>query len=86
VHYLAIVAVEAAVTGRPIRAARLAGAADALRRDLGCELDGVYAALLDAGISEARDSAGSDVFADAWSDGATMEFDDAVAYALANED
>ncbi|MDQ4058597.1 MAG: hypothetical protein M3124_05685, partial [Actinomycetota bacterium] len=67
---------------RFVRAARLGGAADSLRRTLGIPLPEVDRVRLDGWLEEPRDRLGGEDFNAAWAEGAGMTTEQAIAYAL----
>jgi hypothetical protein len=71
----------AADAGQPERAARLFGAADALRTWMGAPLPLGDKPLYDRYLAMARNALDSDSFGRAWAEGAAMTLDQAVAYA-----
>jgi predicted ATPase len=73
----------AADTHQPERAARLFGAADALRKWMGAPLPLGDKPLYDRYLEMAHAALDSDAFGQAWAEGAGMTLDQAVAYALA---
>ncbi|MGH2614035.1 MAG: hypothetical protein ACRDJC_02250, partial [Thermomicrobiales bacterium] len=72
----------AAATGEPARAARLFGAAAALRTQLGASLPANDRAFQQRYIGEASERLGDDAFTQAWDEGEAMPLDEAIAYAL----
>ena len=64
---------------QPQRAARLLGAADRIRNELGIQVVGFYRTVLDGGAAEARAALGEAVFTTAWEEGKTLPLDDALA-------
>jgi adenylate cyclase len=72
----------AAGTGHPERALRLAGAAAALRKDIGGPLPDGEQAALDSTLEPARASLDEEARAAAWEGGQTLGVDEAVAEAL----
>jgi tetratricopeptide (TPR) repeat protein len=73
----------AAVLGESERAARLGGAAEALRRLIGAPLPGVeQRKTRDRQLAPAREALGEEAFARAWADGQAMTLEQAVEYAL----
>jgi non-specific serine/threonine protein kinase len=72
----------AAATGAPIRAARLWGAADALRQEEGCPRSPRESMIFDRQVRRVRDTLAPDVFDQAWNQGRAMSLDDAVRCAL----
>jgi predicted ATPase len=67
---------------RPDAAARLYGAADALRDSVGATPSPFEQVLLDQYMDRAKQALGEDGFRNAWDEGHGMSFDDAVEYAL----
>lgn len=67
----------------PALAARMYGAADALRETVGATPSPYERVLLDEYLNEAREALGDEAFESAWSEGRSMSFDDAIDYALA---
>jgi non-specific serine/threonine protein kinase len=76
------VAMIAAMTDQPIHAARLFGAADALRDEVGGTLQSNDRAIRDRYITRARTQAGDHAFTAAWAGGATLSPDAALTYAF----
>ena len=72
----------AALEGNSTRAARLAGAADSLRRELGIKLAPLDRRRLDRWLSPARADLGEERFERAWAEGAAMTSDQALDFAL----
>ena len=72
----------AAHEGQPLRAARVAGAADCLRRRLGIPLASVDRLRLDRCLERPRDELGQERFSDAWAEGAEMTTEQAIDYTL----
>jgi predicted ATPase len=73
----------AAAAGRPERAARLFGAAEALRGAIGARTHGYFRHhVSDQSISSARAALGEELFASVWAQGRAMTLDQAVAHAL----
>jgi hypothetical protein len=69
--------------GQPTRAARLMGAAEAVREDQEMPLEPVYRRdVYDALLASARAALDRESFAAAWAEGRTMSLEQAVAYAL----
>jgi DNA-binding CsgD family transcriptional regulator len=64
------------------KAARLLGAADALRQQTGYRRFGLYQPGYDATVIELRAGLGEQAFGQAWDDGAALSLDQAVSYAL----
>jgi hypothetical protein len=73
----------AADMNQPERAARLFGAADALRKWMGAPLPLGDKPLYDRFLAMAHAALDSDEFEQAWAEGAALSLDAAVAYALA---
>ncbi len=69
----------AAAQGEPVWAARLWGAAEALRDTLGTPLPPVYRADYDRSVTAARTQFGEQSFAAAWSEGRTMSLEQVLA-------
>ncbi len=69
----------------PRRAARLLGAADALRAEMGATLDRDNLAEYDRMVAAARRQLGARDWAAAWAEGRAMAVEQAVAYALAED-
>ena len=67
--------------GSHLEAARLFGAADTLWRRMGAARFKVYDADYGAAVAAARDALGQRAFADAWTEGAALSGDEAIAYA-----
>jgi len=65
-----------------LKAVRLLGAADALRRTTGYRRALLYQDRYDADVSALRASIGDAAFDQAWAEGAALNLDDAVSYAL----
>ena len=86
VSSLAGLAVVAGAAGQPERAARLVGAAQALREVLGTILDPADQALYDAAVAAARAGLSAEAFEAAWAEGQAMPLEEAVAYALEEGD
>jgi predicted ATPase/DNA-binding SARP family transcriptional activator len=74
-----------AFTARPEEAARLLGAAEALRESLGVGLAPAEQATHDETVEAVRRALAENRFADAWRHGRELPLDDAVAYALEEE-
>jgi tetratricopeptide (TPR) repeat protein len=70
------------VTGKPDRAARLIGWADAIRKQFGDPRRGIEQADIDKLISACLASMGEIAFSDAYDEGGKMQLDEAVEYAL----
>jgi predicted ATPase len=81
-YNLHLLAIEAAQSALPLRAAVLAGAAEEIAREVGCSWDPEDAALLEKHKQSARASVGEAAFSSAWAQGAAMSFDEAITYAL----
>ncbi|HEV2243300.1 MAG TPA: response regulator transcription factor, partial [Streptosporangiaceae bacterium] len=64
------------------KAARLFGAADALRRSIGYQRFALHQSGYDAAVSALRAAMGEAAFDEAWDEGAALTFDDAASYAL----
>jgi uncharacterized protein HemY len=71
---------------QPKRAARLCGAASALRATIGAPLTAAERTELDRTVAVLRVALGEDVFAAAWAAGAELRPERAVAYALGEDD
>jgi non-specific serine/threonine protein kinase len=67
---------------RFVRAARLGGAADSLRRTLGIPIPDIDRVRLDRWLSEPRNKLGDDGFQAAWAEGAGMTREQAIDYGL----
>jgi non-specific serine/threonine protein kinase len=78
----------AALRGQPARAARLFGASEALREDIGLSVTPVANAYYDyeSYVGAARAGLSEEAFNAAWSEGRTMSPEQAVEYALSAED
>jgi hypothetical protein len=63
-------------------AARLYGAATALRREMGSVLEVAEQAVHDERVGAVRTALGEEAFVAAWADGAALRMDDALALAL----
>jgi non-specific serine/threonine protein kinase len=74
-----------AFTARPEEAARLLGAAEALRESLGVGLAPAEQATHDETVEAVRRALAENRLADAWRHGREVPLDDAVAYALEEE-
>jgi hypothetical protein len=72
----------ARVDGTPDRAARLLGAAQALRDTIRRRFSAGQARELDAEVALLRAALGGPAFAAAWAEGRAMSLEQAVAYAL----
>jgi predicted ATPase len=79
---LRLAAMQAIGSGAPLVGAGLAGAADAIAREIAAAAEPTEVALLERHLAEARALVGEARFAEAWSAGAAMSLDEAVAYAL----
>jgi len=75
----------AAASGAPIRAARLWGAADALRQEDANPMSPRESMSFDRQARRVRDTLTNDEFNQAWNQGRAMTLDDAVRYALDEE-
>jgi hypothetical protein len=73
----------AAAQGQPLLAARLFGAAEALREALGTPLKPSERAGYDQATQATRGALGEDSFAAAWAEGRALPLDEAVTMALA---
>ncbi len=73
-----------AAQGDAARAARLFGAADVSRRELGLTLSAAEEEELDPLLTRLRDSLGPQGFSEAWEAGRAMTLEQAVEYALAD--
>ena len=69
--------------GQARRAARLLGAADALREAIGHTLSPAYLASHAPGVTRVRSELGDEVFGVAWAEGRAMTLEQAIEYALA---
>lgn len=67
--------------GSHLEAARLFGAADAMRHRMGSVRFKIDDASYDAWVAAARDSLGEDDFDAAWAEGAALSTEEAIAYA-----
>jgi tetratricopeptide (TPR) repeat protein len=76
----------AAARGQPDRAVRLFGAADAVREVMGHPANAPVRELYAPHQAAARAQLGEAAFAAAWAEGRAMALDEAVAYALAEEE
>jgi predicted ATPase/DNA-binding SARP family transcriptional activator len=74
-----------AFTGQPDPAARLLGAAEALRESVGVDLAPAERETHEATAAAIRASLGEERFGTAWREGRELTLDDAIAYALAEE-
>ena len=72
----------ASARGDPARAARLLGAAEAVRAATGAALAPVRRAEHDAVVAAVRAALGAAALAAAWAEGATLSLEQAIAYAL----
>jgi hypothetical protein len=70
---------------QPERAARLFGAAEALRLVAGKPLPPAYRAAYECDVAAARAQLGEATFAAAWAAGQAMTIDEAITYALSEE-
>ena len=75
----------AAATGAPIRAARLWGAADALRQEDGIPRSTRESMIFDRQVKAVHDALTPDEFDQAWNQGRAMSLEDAVGLALADQ-
>ena len=80
--WLGVIAGRRNAQGQPEQAARLFGAAEALREAHHAALTGVYRAKHECDVSAARTALGEEVFAAAWAAGRQMSLEGAVACAL----
>jgi len=71
------------LTGQPLQAARLYGAAEALREAIGAPIPPFYRAEYEREVAITRNALPEDVFATAWAAGRTMPLAQAVEEALA---
>jgi len=78
-------AVCAAAEGQPHRAARLLGAAEALREAIGRPVEQADRAAHDRVVPAVRAALGEDVFVAAWAEGQALPLEEAIAYAYAME-
>jgi hypothetical protein len=69
----------------PRRAARIWGAAERLREELGSPMPPYEQAPYIRGIAHARAASGDEAFDQAWREGREMRFEDAMNYALGND-
>ena len=78
----------AASRGRPVRAARLWGAAEAVKEAFGIKATPLARSVTDyeARMSAARSRLGEEAFAAAWEEGREMPLERAVEYALGADD
>jgi non-specific serine/threonine protein kinase len=74
-----------AFTARAEEAAKLLGAAEALRESLGVGLAPAEQATHDETVAAVRDALGGDRFGAAWRQGRELALEDAIAYALEDE-
>ena len=81
-HELESLAIIAAAEGQPRRAARLFGAADALRQATGSAMTGMERAEYTQAITHARAQMDEPEWQAAWAEGQAMTLEQAVAYAL----
>ncbi|MFN8496646.1 MAG: adenylate/guanylate cyclase domain-containing protein [Anaerolineae bacterium] len=81
-HELECCAFIARAQGDPVRAARLLGAAEALRERVGVRMTGMERVEYDDDVAALRGQLPSAEFDAAWAAGRRMTLDDAVAYAL----
>ena len=73
----------AALGAEPKRAARLWGAAEALRQQIGCRPAPASRATYERALALVRAQLGDEAFAAAWGVGAALSLDEAIAEALA---
>jgi predicted ATPase/class 3 adenylate cyclase/DNA-binding CsgD family transcriptional regulator len=78
---LECLAAAASKGGNHHHAARLCGAADAIRQRMGTVRFAVHQPMHDAVVAAARDALGDDTFEQAWSQGTAIDIDEAIAYA-----
>lgn len=83
---LAGIAGSAAVQSRPVRAARLYGAAAALREQIGAPVEGWERPAYQRGVTLVRAALASEVFSAAWAEGAALPLEAVIAEALAEPD
>jgi tetratricopeptide (TPR) repeat protein len=76
----------AAAQGRPKRAARLFGAVQARRESAGVPLPAAYRAGYERDVAAARAQLDEATFAAAWAAGRAMSLEQAIAYALSQDD
>jgi hypothetical protein len=76
----------AGAQGEPVRAARLLGAADRLRVAIGAPLPPGERADYDHTVDAARTQMAPDAFAASWAAGRAMTLEQAIAYALEEDD
>jgi predicted ATPase/DNA-binding SARP family transcriptional activator len=81
-YYLEGFAMTAAALGRVVRAARLAGAAHAVRQEVGGPLAVPETAIFERNLTPARRRLDADTWNTAWAEGARLSFDEAIAEAL----
>jgi non-specific serine/threonine protein kinase len=81
--YVTVLAAIALLQRRPLRAARLAGAADAIRESIGATIPAYAQAEYTEFLARLRQSLGEEALAAAWAEGRAMSVDQAVALALA---
>lgn len=79
---LEISALLALTVGQMDRAARLLGAADALRETIGQPLSPSERAGVDVDVATVRTALGDDAFTAAWAVGRAMSLEEVIAYAL----
>src|SRR5262249_9651022 len=79
---LIVAACRALGIGRPVRAARLFGAADAVLPDLRFESDGPDIADYKRALVEVRAALTAEAFALAWAEGKAMTVEEAITYAM----
>jgi predicted ATPase/DNA-binding XRE family transcriptional regulator len=72
----------ATANGQPERAARLLGAAEALRESASIQLPPIFCASYDHDVTAARAGMDEATFAEAWAAGRAMTMEQAIAYAL----
>lgn len=75
----------AAAQGVPTQAARLLGAADALRQAISSRLTSSVRADYERDVAAVRAALGNEAFAAAWADGRAMTLEQAIEHALRNE-
>ena len=76
----------AAAEGRPVRGARLLAASDVLREPLGVTLDDVDQAEHERMIADARSQLDRDAWRQACDEGRALSMEEAVEYALGDDD
>jgi predicted ATPase len=81
-QYLEAFAKLASLKAQPVRAARLFGAAQALREKFGPAIPPVEQADYDQSVSQLGDQLDPAVFSEAWAEGQALGWEQAVAYAL----